>query len=168
MDKLKYYCYHFYLLHEQMKDIVELMATIQKSNLATEWIAKAWYFNSQMLVLKYHNYYKDWKQAKDLVDPKIAEVMKEFFHKVEENWTDLDKYRNEIISHAFGRPIGTSLNNKQSIFSLGTWITYEIPIESHDYIRLYFHIKNMTMFLKGQFPEFWKEFEDGTFPVLPS
>jgi len=165
--KFKYHCYHFFLLHEQMHDIIETTKIIQTSNVPHEHIAKTWVNNSQLLLLKYHNYYKDWLQAKDLCDSKIAEVVNDFFDIIHEQWADIDKFRNEIISHAFATTVGSSLTRKQSIFSTGSWINYEIPVESNDYVRLYFHIKNITLFLKDQFPIYWYEFEHKLFPVFP-
>ena len=92
---LKYHLYHFYLIHEQMKDIIQVIYEIEQSNVPDIWQVKAWVTNSQMLILKYHNYYKDWKQAKALVDPKIAEVVNDWFKRVDDTWSDLEKYRNE-------------------------------------------------------------------------
>ena len=150
-----------------MKDIVQVIYEIEQSNVPDIWQVKSWVINSQMLILKYHNYYKDWLQAKSLVDTKIADVVNDWFNRVDDSWSDLEKYRNEIISHAFGTPINQSHTKKQSIFSLGTWVTYEIPISDIDYINLYHHIQNITMFLKGQFPLNWYEFEHNLFPSFP-
>ncbi|MEJ0081559.1 MAG: hypothetical protein WDM78_11590 [Puia sp.] len=60
-----------------MKDIVQVIQHIEESNIPDIWQAKSWVINAQMLILKYHNYYKDWLQVKEKVDPKIAEVVNE-------------------------------------------------------------------------------------------
>lgn len=107
MDKFKYHCFHFYILNMEIWDTLDLLEHIGKSDVngfRPDNESKAWAYLGNSILLKYHNYFKDWKQAKLLCDkPYVVEQMNEWFASIEDQWPDIDAYLNEIISHAFGR-----------------------------------------------------------------
>jgi hypothetical protein len=42
---------------------------------------------------------------------------------------------------------------------------YKVPDETHDIKRLHNDLNHITEYLKSQYPEYWKQFEENTFPI---
>ncbi|MEJ0081560.1 MAG: hypothetical protein WDM78_11595 [Puia sp.] len=168
MDKLKFHFLHLFFLNLQLNSISVVIAGVGKSNLAENDLFIVVQTNNllgELAILKYHNFHKDWTEAKKLVhDQNLIESIEKAFGKITSLWPDIDKYRNEVISHPFARPFQGTINKRQSIFSISSNPDYLIPFDKEAVLQLIEYVGDIAHIIWKFYPGWFNEFVDGTFP----